>query len=181
MPRNNAWIETFTGRKFHLLDPSPSEVHIEDVAHALSLLCRYTGHTRNFYCVGDHSLRVSHLCDPTDALAGLLHDASEAYLADMNSPLKHSPEMSKYRTAEKRVQAVIMKRFGLPSKEPASVKLADRRLLVTEKRDLLSANGPVWENFRGFDPFPMTIVPMEPKYAEARFLDRFEELTGTRV
>ena len=174
---NEAWIQTFSGRKFHLLDPHPSEVFIEDVAHALSLLCRYTGHVREFYSVADHSVRVSQVCDPQDALAGLLHDASEAYLADLNSPLKHSPEMSRYRTAERRVQTAIAERFGVPAKKPPSVEVADRRLLVTEKRDLLSPNGPEWEYYREFVPLPETIHPRTSAQAEQDFLARFAQLS----
>lgn len=172
------WIETFTGRKFHILDPSPAEVCLADIAHALSLLCRYTGHVHTFYSVAEHSVRVSQACDPVDALAGLLHDSSEAYLADMNSPLKHSAEMSRYRTTEKRVQRAVMDHFNLPLAEPPSVKLADRRLLVTEKRDLMSKDGPEWEYFKEFAPLPEKIVPWAWQYAQMRFLQRFNELRG---
>lgn len=176
MSRNDAWIETFTGRKFHVLDPVVSEVCIKDIAHALSLLTRFTGHTRHFYSVADHSLRVSLACDPVFALDGLLHDGSEAYLADISSPLKHSPEMVRYRAAEKRVQSTIAERFGLSPKEPENVKFADRRMLVTEKRDLMNPYGPAWENFKEFAPFPETIIPLSAQAAEKAFLRRFYEL-----
>lgn len=176
---DSAWIETFTGRRFYVLEPRVEDVCIADIAHALSLLTRFTGHTREFYSVAQHSLLVSQVCDPADALSGLLHDGSEAYLADLNSPLKHSPEMSRYRTAEKHVQAAIQQHFGLP-KEPASVKLADKRLLVTEKRDLLHPS-PDWPAFAGIEPLPQTIRPMSPENAEFEFLYRFQQLTGTSI
>lgn len=177
---NTAWIETFGGRRFYILDPRPQDVALEDIAHALSLLTRFTGHTREFYSVAQHSVLVSRVCDSADAFDGLLHDGSEAYLADMNSPLKRSPEMARYRTAERHVQAAIAEHFGLNPKEPASVKQADRRLLVTEKRDLM-APSPTWEAFADVVPLPETITPWSPARAEREFLDRYAELTGDRV
>lgn len=180
MPDSSAWIETYGGRRFYILDPRPQDVAIEDVAHALSLLTRFTGHTREFYSVAQHSVLVSRVCDPADALDGLLHDGSEAYLADMNSPLKRSPEMARYRTAERHVQAAIAEHFGLSPKEPASVKQADRQLLVTEKRDLM-APSPAWEAFADVEPIVEKIEPWSPKRAEREFLERFAELTGARV
>ena len=170
-----AWIETYTGRRFYVLDPRPLDVDIKDIAHALSLLCRFTGHTREFYSVAQHSILVSRVCDREDALSGLLHDGSEAYLADINSPLKHSPAMVRYRTAERHVQAAVEEHFNLP-KMPSSVKLADKRLLVTEKRDLMAAT-PDWEAFAGVEPLAGRIVPWAPQIAEMAFLSRFHELT----
>src|SRR5271165_7548492 len=86
--RKGDWIQTYTGRVMYPLDPRPEEINIIDIAHALSNLCRFTGHVRTFYSVAEHSVRVSQHCDPKDALWGLLHDASEAYLADMSRPMK---------------------------------------------------------------------------------------------
>ena len=179
MADSSAWIETYSGKRFYILDPRPQDVDLVDIAHALTLLTRFTGHTREFYSVAQHSVLVSLYCDPVDALSGLLHDGSEAYLADINSPLKHSPEMSRYRTAEKHVQAAIQEHFGL-SKEPASVKLADRRLLVTEKRDL-TAPTPPWEAFADTEPIFPKIIPWPPKYAERLFMERYYELVGSRI
>ena len=177
---DTAWIETFTGRKFHILNPVAAEVHIEDIAHALSLITRFTGHTRVFYSVADHSLRVSRACDPIFALDALLHDGSEAFLSDLNSPLKHSSDMARYRIAERRVQLAIAECFGLSLKEPENVKLVDRRMLVTEKRDLMSGNGPAWEYFTDVLPFPETVVPLSAQEAEREFLRRFRALTYPR-
>jgi uncharacterized protein len=177
---NTAWIETFTGRRFYVLDPRAMDVDVDDIAHALSMLCRFTGHVREFYSVAEHSVRVSRLCDPADALWGLLHDSSEAYLADMNSPLKRTPEMSRYRTAERHVMAAVIERFGLGPHEPPSVKTADRRLLVTEKRDLMPPSPP-WEDFASFEPLAEKIVPWSAKDAERAFLRRFDELTRVAV
>src|ERR1017187_10636100 len=76
-------ITTFSGIHFWPLLPNPADIRIEDIAHALSNQCRFAGHAREFYSVAEHSVRVSQLCPPEDALWGLLHDASEAYLTDV--------------------------------------------------------------------------------------------------
>lgn len=171
---DNAWIRTYTGRKFHVLDPHVEDVDITDIAHALSMQVRFVGHVRSFYSVAEHSVRVSFNCGEKDALYGLLHDASEAYIGDMSAPLKHQTEMSRFRTTERHIMAVVAEKFGLDPKEPASVKTADRRMLLTEARDLgLDVTGWYTEH----QPFPEKIVPWEPARAEFEFLYRFQSLT----
>ncbi|MEM4379972.1 MAG: hypothetical protein QXL01_04720, partial [Thermoplasmatales archaeon] len=80
------WIETYSGKKFDYL--AQSELDIEDIAHALSNLCRFNGHTRVFYSVAEHSVNVSSMVPPELKIAALLHDAAEAYIGDVPSPLK---------------------------------------------------------------------------------------------
>ncbi|MBF0612521.1 MAG: hypothetical protein HQL55_15470, partial [Magnetococcales bacterium] len=77
------WIQTFTGRQFWPLAPVLEHIHVQDIAHALSLLCRFNGHCQKFYSVAEHSLHVATILPPELAGWGLLHDASEAYLADL--------------------------------------------------------------------------------------------------
>ena len=176
----NATIGLYSGGTFDILNPRPEDVRIEDIAHALSNQCRFTGHTKSFYSVAQHSVLASTLVDGPDELWALLHDASEAYMGDMNRPLKHTPEMSRFRTAEKAAMTAICVHFGLDPKEPASVKAIDRRLVVSEARDLLPrSHSEGWEFFQDVVPIPMTIEPWGPVKAERKFLERFEELTGT--
>ena len=106
---------TYTGKHVHSLSPHPEEIDIDDVAHSLSQMCRFLGHTDGFYSVGQHSVLVSELVPAQDALWGLLHDASEAYLCDLPAPIKRDPEMGIYRIAEDR----LMLR-GLPEIRPAA-------------------------------------------------------------
>lgn len=199
MPRvmrtEDTFIRTYTGRKFWPLDPKPEEVAVEDVAHALSLICRFTGHTYCFYSVADHSLRVSHLAEQLAladwrklvgkatgehswarkvALWGLLHDASEAYLCDLPSPIKRAPGIGQiYKGFEARLMESIAVHFDLTPHEPALVKDADRILLNTEMRDLMTDCIP----YEGYDPLPETIYPMDAQHAEVEFMRRFEALT----
>ena len=82
------WIETYTGKKVYPLRPDEETLCVEDIAHALALTCRFGGHCSEFYSVAQHSCLVSDLCPDGLKLAGLMHDAAEAYLGDVVSPIK---------------------------------------------------------------------------------------------
>jgi hypothetical protein len=174
------WIETYSGARFHPLAPRPAEVYLHDIAHALSLLCRFGGHCSKFYSVAQHSVGVSLLCSPENALWGLLHDASEAYLTDVPRPLKHSITMQAYRVAEHAVMDAICEYFKLPLEEPQEIKNADNTMLRREAYDLMPGRGHNYSCFAGV-PLPAgRIVPASPRKAEALFLRRYVELTGIR-
>ena len=177
-PRKGDWISTFTGKKFYPLDPRPEEIDVNDIVHALSHQCRFVGHCTSFYSIAQHSVLVSLLCNPDDALFGLLHDAAEAYLVDIPSPLKRLPEFAAYREAEKKLMDVICDVFGLPHDEPASVKIADKRILATEARDLTVTEGRGWTTLQ--DPYDFHIKPWTPEYARVKFVSRLHELTWKR-
>jgi 5'-deoxynucleotidase YfbR-like HD superfamily hydrolase len=179
---DNAWIETFTGKKFHLLDPHPDDICIEDIAHALSLSVRFCGHVRQFYSVAEHSVHVSQICGPNDAMWGLLHDASEAYIADLSRPLKHcTPIGPPYLEIEAKIMAVIAEKFGLCSKMPPTVKHADMVMLFAEKEKLMF--GLDWDGKWGESPmkFNGTLFCLEPNAAETWFLDQFKRLRRTTL
>lgn len=173
----DAWIQTYSGRRFNPTNPVPDAIVIQDIAHALSMQCRFSGHTRSFYSVAQHSVLVSHICDSKDALWGLLHDASEAYLVDVPSPLKRSGQFDSYMRFEKQMQEAICKRFGLPLEEPVSVKKADKVLLATEARDLMGPLRSDWT--QPCDPLPFKIEPLFPQEAKRLFMKRFFDLTGS--
>src|SRR5687767_12883862 len=81
-PAPKRFIQTYSGRTVEPYDPDPAAICVLDIAHHLSMLCRFTGAVRQFYSIAQHSVLVSALCDPEDALAGLLHDAEEYVFAD---------------------------------------------------------------------------------------------------
>lgn len=172
-------IQTFTNKLFWPIDPRPEDVCIEDIAHALSNKCRFSGHTKDFYSVAQHSVIVSQVCDPEDALWGLLHDGSEAYLVDMPKPLKILPEFQWFVKVEDAVQLAICKHFGLSEKQPESTHTADRIALVTEKRDLMPPGSPErdWQKKYKEKPLEDRIVGWSPEYAKKQFLNRFRQLT----
>ena len=168
-------ITTFSGFRFWPMLPNPDDIRIEDIAHSLSNHCRFGVHAREFYSVAEHSVRVSQHCRPEDALWGLLHDASEAYLSDVPAPMKALPAFDAYRAAERSLQGTIAVRFGLSTEQPRSVTEADRAVLGIEIRDLLR---PTVGRQPGRPPHhKLTITnPWQPRIAKARFLSRFREL-----
>lgn len=173
-----SWIQTRSGRKVWPLALKASDVCIEDIAHHLSNLCRFTGAVSEFYSVAQHSVGVSHRVeeiDATSALWGLLHDASEAYLIDLPRPLKRHPDFAFYRTAEADAMRAICETFGLPHEQPDSVTLVDQRMLATEARDLMSPLHPDWRGMA--EPYERTIRGWSPDIARDLFLVRFEQLT----
>lgn len=167
------WFQTFSGKQFHPYDCKEDQIDINDIAHALSKQCRFNGHINKFYSVAQHCIIVSYLCDKQDALYGLLHDASEAYLSDIPSPLKHSEQFSFYRNIEKNVQDVIYNKFNLSVNEPLSVKSADKLALHLEA-ECLSDGKRKWVN----NNIPLFIKPLKPSIAKKVFLNRFKELYG---
>jgi len=168
-------ILTTGGSYFNFLEPENSRIEIEDIAHALSHLCRFTGHCRKFYSVAQHSVHVSELLPPEYRLAGLLHDAAEAFIGDVSSPLKAL--LPDYKEIEKRIEAAVLARFGLAPELPLSVKCADLRMLATEQRDLLPPHGDEWAVLDGVPPCEWVVVPQAPRKARGWFLRKFAELT----
>ena len=175
------WMQLQSGKPWTFLRPKAQDVHIKDIAHALSNLCRYGGHTSRFYSVAEHSLIMSHLVPFDDALAALLHDATEAYLVDMPRPLKHI--LTNYKMVESITWAVIAQRFGLPVELPSSVKRMDNAMLHVEREQLLAAPSYGWmEREWGMGaariPGPsFHINCMAPPEARTAFLERFSALT----
>jgi len=127
--------------------------------------------------VADHSVRVSRVCAPEDALWGLLHDATEAYVNDLAAPFKKM--LPDYAAVEESVLTAVAKAFGLELPIPESVKRADRVLLRTEQRDLLPAHD--WTKVLDVPPLDEPVVPLPPGRAAAAFLGRYAELTDIEV
>jgi len=178
--RYGGWMQVYTGGKFYPLDPRPEEIFIEDIAHALSLLCRYVGHIKRFYSVAEHCWYVSERVSKENALWGLLHDATEAYLSDISHPLKYMPEMAIYKKIEKDVQKVICARFGLSETEPQEVKDIENRLLANETRDLFPKRHKDW-HWKHKSLRKLYIAGYQPQQIEKMYLDRFYELGGKYV
>lgn len=170
------WITTNSGKRFDFTHLAANEFDINDIAHALAHINRFTGHTDQPYTVAQHSVYVSKIVPNEYALAGLMHDASEAYLGDVSAPLKAL--LPDYRRIEHNVECWLMAHFDIPIHHftHPSIKAADLRMLATEKRDLVNWQSE-WEVLQGIAPLTKRIIPWEPLYAEAMFLSRFAELT----
>ncbi len=181
------WIQTFTGHEFPLLSPQPEDFDIKDIAHALSNICRYTGHCRKFYSVAEHSVRVAYYLEAREPdfkkrafKAGLLHDATEAYLQDISSPLKRTGIFREYRNVEQFYADLITRRFNAPyhnAPREGWLRDADMAVLVLERARLM---GPIKTSWDLPDTLPapdLSKTPAfldewgwEPEIAEQRFL-----------
>lgn len=181
---DSAWIQTFTGKKFYPFNPKPEDIDIRDIAHALSNICRFTGHVKRFYSVADHCRNVAKLVPAHMKLQALLHDASEAYLCDLARPVKQHAGMDFYVIAERVLQRAIYLRFGIPYgvpyKEPDELKAADARMCGAEALALM---GPLTEPERwkwatdlvdGSEPLEIC----SPFWSEQTFWSEFQNYGG---
>lgn len=147
-------IKLISGRYFDYTNPTP--LTLFEVASALAKLCRFTGHTYPLYSVAQHSILAAQLVPPEHALQALFHDATEAVMGDMNSPLKHL--LPEYKAIEDRCAKVILPGLGVPAKLSPEVKHADLVMLATEKRDLMQSDEfDVWPILNGIAPRPTPI------------------------
>lgn len=167
------WICTFSGIRYFPADPIPADVRIVDIAHALAYQCRYTGHCKKFYSVGEHSVLVSEVVPPEHALTALMHDAPEAYIHDISGPLKRS--LPDYRAIEAKNWIAIADKYRLPAVLPACVKSADIAVLLAEMKVLMPPM-PGDHGIRG-EPANVQIMGLPPEEAESLFLHRFYQLT----
>lgn len=167
------WMQTVSGRQFWPLDPRPEDVAIEDIAHALSMMCRFGGHCERFYSVAEHSVLVSENVPPQDALWALLHDASEAYIADVVRPAKRF--IDGYKDLEANIMAAVCGAFDLPYIEPPSVKRADNAILADEAAQIMGTKPKDW--ILPEPPLGVRIIGLPPADAKQAFLARYRFLT----
>lgn len=173
-PRKGDWLQTYTGIQFWPMDPRSEEIDLTDIVHSLSQQCRFGGHTNHFYSVAQHSVLVSNRVPKKFAVQGLLHDATEAYLVDVPTPIKKY--LTNYKEIEYGVAAAIGERFDVELFYLSSeVHDADARALFTERRDLRGPAPASWGIPRR-NPFKEKIVPLSPSKAKKLFLDRCKEL-----
>jgi hypothetical protein len=174
-PQGDNRMHLYSGGRFDPLHPEVCPFNIKDIAHALSQLCRFGGHTKEFYSVAQHCVLVSRECPAKDAFWGLLHDASEAYLVDIPRPIKYSPGFKEeYRKLEGKLMEAITKHYRIDSRQPQTVTDADQRIGLTEMRDLMNTT-PIFPVTNG--PIKETVSGWAPKKAEREYLKRFKELT----
>lgn len=164
-----SWVITLSGNRFNILDPQPEQVKIEDIASSLARQARFNGHTRFFYSVGQHSCLGAEVSPTKDiAIQMLFHDATEAYIGDLVSPVKAL--LPDFEIIESRIHWAISQKFNLEFPMPKIVKQIDRRLLATEVRDLITKDLKSW-NIKEDEPFDFPIIPWPPEVTEARYLE----------
>ncbi len=185
-----AWQRMLSGRRLDLLDPSPMDIEIGDIAHGLARVARWNGQTlgEHGFSVAQHSIVVEEIAghvqpdlDPRWRLAALLHDAPEYVIGDMISPFKAALGID-YRLFEEKLEAAIHIRFGLPPKTPAAVKAlikkADRACAFFEAVQLAGFEHAESAALFGLPPkgYDLTIQPWSPYEAQARYVERFDAL-----
>jgi 5'-deoxynucleotidase YfbR-like HD superfamily hydrolase len=179
-----------SGRRLDLLDPSPLDIEVEDIAHGLARVARWNGQTlgEHAFSVAEHSLVVEEIAahlepglEPRWRLAALLHDAPEYVIGDMISPFKAALGVD-YRAFEDRLETAIHLRFGLPPKVPPAIKVllkqADRACAYFEAIQLAGFSVDEAERFFGAPPagYGLVIAPQAPAQAQAHYLERFHTL-----
>lgn len=165
-----------SGAYFDLLDPWGSDFTILDIAHGLSLTCRYAGQCRQFYSVAEHSWHTSFLVPAAIQMSALMHDAAEAFIGDVTRPLKSL--LPDYKWIEKNIEHAIAQRFGLAGMDDPAVKAADTAMLAAEQAAIMPAHDDHWAVLEGVTPAPVNLRLWSPETARAQFLDRFSDLGG---
>jgi len=175
-------ILTHSGQYFDFLNPERYNLVIEDVAHGLSNICRFTGQCLEFYSVAQHSVLLSYIVDSEIALEGLLHDSAEAFLGDVSRPLKKL--LPDYRAIEERCERAIFTKLGIGWPVPPKIKHADMQMLHIEQRALMAPHDDRWEC--DYFPLPKGITIwrescLPPEEAFVAFMCRYQELVERRA
>jgi uncharacterized protein len=179
--RNETFIETFTGKKFGFLDPQQDEVEVYDIANALSKSCRYVGHVSDFYSVAEHCCHLydyftSEVSDPTnkESRSVLMHDASEAYLADIARPVKNI--LPDYQALEAKIEGMLAQKFDLIYPFPKWLKALDTRILLDERKMLQPFASYEWAVDKiGAKPLGVKLQCWSPAQAAREYLHRYNQ------
>jgi uncharacterized protein len=171
-------ILTYTGKLVAPFNLKPEDVCIEDIAHSLSLQCRFNGHCEKFYSVAEHCVHMADLC--MFSLVALMHDASEAYLLDIPKPLKELPEFAFYRKIEAEVQGIIERALDMPQYEDGAIEADihywDKIVGSTEALLLMGRSWGGVLSGEDLDIFTQEGFGWTPKEAEKQFLIYYNNL-----
>jgi hypothetical protein len=175
-----SWIQTYSGKRFYPLAPRPEDISILDIAHALSMKCRYAGHCKQFYSVAQHSVLVARYASQEDCLRALLHDAHEAYspFGDMPRPVKQAIANdalgAAVRCVDDNIDRAVAAKFNLPFPiKNKAIDILDTRILHDEREAIMVPTNEVWDV--PFEPLGVEIQPWKPEIARAKFLDMFDQ------
>lgn len=173
------WISLLSGARFNYNRPEESDVTIEDIASALSNVCRFSGHLPRFYSVAQHLVNTSYIVPEKDAFDALMHDTAEAFTNDLPTPLKWALPI--FKELEVKIESAMANRFGFNYPYPTSVKEADTNMLILEKL-YVKEDHSIWPNYENIKVEHLRdkveLESWQPRRAKREFLERYEELTA---
>lgn len=177
----NCWIGLLSGAKMNYLKPEESDVTLDDLASALSNICRFSGHLPKFYSVAQHLVNTSRIVDPRYAFDALMHDTAEAFTNDLPTPLKWAFPV--FKELETKIEQAMAARFDFNYPYPDEVKLADTQMLLLEKV-YVKEDDREWINYKDVEfqhlKDLVDLKPWQPCRAKREFLQRFEELEALK-
>lgn len=177
VPKKEQWIGLLSGAEFNYNYPDKTEATLDDLASALSNICRFSGHLPVFYSVAQHLVNCSRLVPLELQFDALMHDTAEAFTNDLPTPLKWS--MPEFKELETRIESAMAKKFGFRFPYDPLVKQADTEMLILEKLYVKKDDRP-WPNYEGIEVAHLVplvdLKPWSPKKAKKKFLSRFDEL-----
>lgn len=177
--QDDQWIGLLSGAQFNYNRPEESDVTLDDLASALSNICRFSGHLPCFYSVAQHLVNTSRIVRPEVAFDALMHDTSEAFTNDLPTPLKWAFPV--FKELEIKIEAAMAEKFGFNYPYPSEVKQADIEMLILEKLYVKKDNR-VWPNYEDIIVDHLVdkvdLKPWQPQRAKREFLERYEELTN---
>lgn len=176
------WISLLSGGQFNYNNPEESDVCLEDLAGALSNICRFSGHLPAFYSVAQHLVNTSRIVDSSIAYDALMHDTAEAFTNDLPTPLKWAFPV--FKTLEEKIEAAMADKFGFNYPYPDGVKKADTEMLILEKI-YVKKDYSIWPNYEGIKVDHLVdkvdLKGWQPQRAKREFLNRFYELTTKQL
>lgn len=171
------WIGLLSGTQFNYNRPEESDVTIDDIAGALSNVCRFSGHLPTFYSVAQHLVNTSRIVDPQWAFDALMHDTAEAFTNDLPTPLKWALPI--FKELEVKIESAMGQKFGFNYPYPDEVKVADTQMLMLEKTYVKLDNN-VWTYYTDVEfehlKDKVDLKGWQPCRAKREFLERYEEL-----
>ena len=175
------WIGLLSGGQMNYDNPEESDATIEDIASALSNVCRFSGHLPCFYSVAQHLVNTSRIVPDEFAFDALMHDTAEAFTNDLPTPLKWAFPV--FKELEDRIESAMAKKFGFNYPYDPAIKLADTQMLLLEKTYVKQDDRP-WKNYTPLDLKleaelynKVDLNPWNPRKAKKEFLWRYGELT----
>lgn len=178
--KDEQWIGLLSGAKMNYNAPEESDVTLDDLASALSNICRFSGHLPKFYSVAQHLVNTSRIVPVEFAFEALMHDTAEAFTNDLPTPLKWAFPI--FKELESKIEQAMADRFGFNYPYNPAVKLADTQMLLLEKK-FVKLDEREWPNYPDLDPDVeaellglVDMKPWQPCRAKREFLERYEEL-----